>query len=796
MLSKVLILLVSIACFSNTFGQSESELFKQVFKSKERWVPVNIVFQNKDLGEIPVKFDGNTPRGLLKVKSTLKKVVVSSLKLTDTEMSLSELKSLGITFSLNEEKFYFNLDILPSLIALSVTDFALDFKPKWVDEYSTSSEYSFFSNFFYYRPYHHKSNLKTSSELDIEPNLQVKGFLLEGSHTYTEDQLNRNFTRIVYDRTNNAARSILGDNSGPTTEFLSPVEFLGFSYGKDFSLRPYDVTVPRGKAEFELDSRSTVRVYVNGSLLQILRLDPGVHKLEELPLIQGLNEIKLVIESELGRIDEIIIPSAFSQDLLKVGLSDYYYGVGKKSESTKRDRDYQDDNIFTAFHRYGFTDVFTLGGFFQGDNVSQLLGSDQILSTSLGQIKTQVAATTYSSQRGLSLKGEYFFIDQRAKGEGAVGHLLGLSYFSNKFKRVGESNPFGYARRQLNYSFNQNLYGASIRLGGEYSWNQSVMDTWGLVGSVGKTFNRRFNINVITNYKQLQNDSSSFDVSLFFNWFLPEAGHNLYGNYNSSGNNSQVTLQKIQTSASDDFSYQATARNDELGQSVEFDTNFNHQRIEVGLRHTQSNQYHEGWSSYDGRIKLASAVGIVGGQFAIGRPITNGFALIHRDELTSDQDIKINKSGDDYAYKSDFMDNMMISKLQAYRFFQMNIDSTQLDDGISLEREEFSLLPSYKAGVYVPLVAKGSLSVFAKLLLPSGKPAKLATLDILNSEGKIINGTFTNRKGRILVEGLEASRYEIRISFRGEQFNAKIDLPKDKIGLLDLGIIKLKKVIK
>lgn len=796
MINKILILLFTLFISPDSFGQSEAELFKKVFKSKERWVPVNIVFQNRDLGEVPARFKGNSPNGFLKLKSLLKNIVIESVELSDSQMNIEDLSKLGLNFSLNEEKFYFNLEIESKLIIPSKTDFGLDFKPKWVDKYSKSADYSFFSNFFYYRPYHHNSNLKTSSELDIQPNLHVLGFLLESSHTYRSDHMNRKFTRVVYDRTDKAARSILGDNSSPATEFLTPSEYLGFSISKDFSLRPYDVTVPRGKAEFELDSRSTVRVYVNGSLLQILRLPAGTHKLEELPLIQGLNEIKLVIESELGRIDEIIIPAAFSQDLLKKGLSDYYYGLGKKSTQSKRDRNYGEDNIFTAFHRYGLNDVFTLGGFFQGDNDSQILGTDQVFSTGLGQIKTQLAGSTYSNKRGASLKGEYFFLDQRKKGDGAMGHLLGLSYFSPNFLKVGELNPFGHIRRQMSYSFNKNLYGASLRLGGEYSWNQNSLDTWGLVGSLGKTFKRRFNINFITNYKRLINDTSSVDFSVFFNWFLPEAGHNLYGNHNSSSNNSQVTLQKVQTSRSDNLSYQATVRDDDLGQSVEIDTNYNHQRIEVGLRHTQSNQYHEGFKSYDGRVKLASAIGIVGGQMSFGRPVTNGFALIHRDELTRGQDIFINKSGRDHAFKSDFFDNMMISKLQAYRFFQLNIDSTALDDGISLEQEEFSILPAYKSGVYIPLESKGSISFFAKLLLPNGTPAKLATFDLLDSKGITVNGSFTNRKGRVLVEGLESSKYTIQISVSDHLYSTVIDLPKGKVGLLNLGVLQLKKVKK
>ena len=791
----IFLFLLTISGLSS--AQTSNEIFDKVFTKKERWVPVNIVFDLQEIGEVPVKFKGNTVVSFLNVKKVLEDILKDPNILKNEEMSLKALKDLGISLTLNEEKFFLELNVALELRKESVTSFTHNYRPKWVKNESVSNDFSFFSNFFYYLPYAHNTRTVSPAELDIDPNLNIFGVVLESSHTYKDDYVARKFTRAIYDTPDKATRFVLGDNAGPTTEFLSPIEFLGASVGKDFSLKPYDITVPRGRAEFELSEPSTVKVFVNGSLIQILRLRAGKHNLEDLPLIQGLNEIKLVIESELGRIDEIIIPASFSQDLLKKGLSDFYYGVGRKSEVKEREVKYSDEEeIFTAFHRYGFSRSFTLGGFFQGDNESQLLGSDQVYSNKLGQFKTQLIGSSFSSTRGANIKGEYYYLDRSEKGEAATGHLLGLEWRSPEFKLVGEENPLTYARTKLNYSFNSSISQINVRLGSEYEWNEKLRDSWNMSATFGRTFARKLNVNVTSNFKQEVSGPSNFGATIFFNWYLSEIGQSIYGNYNSTGNNSQLTWQKLQNSSHDELNYQVTGRNDDVGRSMEADLNYNHHRIESGIRHTQHKGNGGNWDHYDGRVKLASAIGIVGGQFSIGRPVTDGFAIINRDELIRDQDIKINKAHKDYAFESDYFNNIMISKLQAYRYFHLRVDSSLLDDGISLENEEFSLFPTYKSGILISMKGKGSISAYGKLVLPNGKRVELETFDILNSSSEVIQRNFSNRKGRILIEGIEPARYKILVTIKDVEYISDLDISSEKFGLVDLKTIKLQRVVK
>ena len=135
-------------------------------------------------------------------------------------------------------------------------------------------------------------------------------------------------------------------------------------------------------------------------------------------------------------------------------------------------------------------------------------------------------------------------------------------------------------------------------------------------------------------------------ISIFFNWYLAKQGHNLYGNYNSENKSGQLSWQKLQNSSHDQFAYQVTARNDIGGTSMEVDTNYSHQRIEIGFRHAQSSSNDSDWNYYSGRLKLGAAIGIVGGQLSVGRPVSDGFAIIHRDEHSAKQDIRINKTSD------------------------------------------------------------------------------------------------------------------------------------------------------
>ncbi|WP_127716073.1 fimbrial biogenesis outer membrane usher protein [Halobacteriovorax sp. HLS] len=795
MIKLVFTLFLLLVNFSS-YAQGSDEIFSKVFKTKERWVPVNIIFDSQDLGEIPVKFENNKAKSFLKTKSVLSALLKDSSLLTDDEVTNTELAKSGVELILNEEKFFLEAKIDIKYRKEIVTNLSSDYKPEWVKNESTPEDISFFSNFFFYAPYAHNKTT-TDSELDLAPNLKLYDFVVESSHTYKEDFVARKFTRLVYDRPQDSTRLVLGDNSGPSKEFVAPIQFLGLSYGKNFSLRPYDVTVPRGYAEFELTEPSTVKVYVNGSLIQILRLREGKHNLEDLPLIQGLNEVKLVIETELGRIDEIIIPASFSQDLLKKGLSDFYYSIGKKSTLTQRDLDYSDDEeVYTVFHRYGFSNTFTLGGLLQGDDESQILGSDQVFSSEIGQFKFQQYASNSSSEYGGNLKGEYYYLNRSVKGEAATGHLVGLEWRSPKFKVVGDESALNYARTKLSYSFNSTISLLNFRIGTEYEWNKLNPDSLNANLGLSRTFKRRLNVNLTSSLKETFGHTSSFDISLFFNWYLAEEGHSIYGNYNSTGNNSQLSWQKLQTSSHDEFSYQVTARNDESGSSAEIDANYNHHRVETSLRHTQSKSNGTNWNQYDGRLKLGTAIAFAGNKFSVGRPITDGFAIISRDEITENQDIKINKSGLDYEYESDFFNSIMVSKLQAYRYRHLRIDSTALDDGLSLENEEYSLFPSYKSGIHINLKGKGSVSVVANLVLPNGKRAALKTFDIYDDRNKLVQRSFTNRKGRLVAEGLNSGVYSVRLNDGNRVYQGTIRINNKKFGLLNLEDIKLVRAAK
>ena len=241
----------------------------------------------------------------MSIKSLLGEYLRDDVKITDSKMSLVDLEALGINLVLNEEKFYFEVSIKPELIKEKVTNFKYEYRPKWVKDITAPSDFSFYTNLFYYKPYVHNSRASSTDELDIQPNLNFKGVVVESSHTYSEGEVHRNSTRALYDFQKHSTRLSVGDSTTPSTDYLSGISLLGASYGKDFSLRPYDTTVPRGKAEFDLRESSTVRVFVNGTLINILKLEAGTHKLEDLPLIQGLNEIKLVLD--LWRFSALII---------------------------------------------------------------------------------------------------------------------------------------------------------------------------------------------------------------------------------------------------------------------------------------------------------------------------------------------------------------------------------------------------------------------------------------------------------------------------------------------------------
>ncbi|MGA7964953.1 MAG: fimbria/pilus outer membrane usher protein [Gammaproteobacteria bacterium] len=137
------------------------------------------------------------------------------------------------------------------------------------------------------------------------------------------------------------------------------VRLGGVQYGTNFETRPYFVTFPMPGLSGSTALPSTVDLYVNGLLKSSQQVPSGPFSVPAVPVVTGPGEATLVVHNALGQARVITTSFYTSSSLLKPGLNDYSFSVGKLRENYGLDSNGYSNFAATGLFRHGFTRHFT-----------------------------------------------------------------------------------------------------------------------------------------------------------------------------------------------------------------------------------------------------------------------------------------------------------------------------------------------------------------------------------------------------------------------------------------------------
>ena len=152
---------------------------------------------------------------------------------------------------------------------------------------------------------------------------------------------------------------IIGDAIGSSGTWGRPVRFGGLSYGTNFSTNPGFVTFPLPTLAGEAALPTTTELYVDGVLRQSSRVPPGPFRIDNVPVVTGRGEVRLVVRDLLGREQVLSVPYYASTQLLREGLIEESYEIGAvRNNFGIRSHDYG-RAVAAIQRRKGFTDRLT-----------------------------------------------------------------------------------------------------------------------------------------------------------------------------------------------------------------------------------------------------------------------------------------------------------------------------------------------------------------------------------------------------------------------------------------------------
>ncbi len=197
---------------------------------------------------------------------------------------------------------------------------------------------------------------------------------------------------------------LVGDASGASGVWGRPVRFGGLRYGTNFATNPGYVTFPLPGLRGEAALPTTTELYVDGVLRQSSSVPPGPFRINNLPVVTGQGEVRLVVRDLLGREQVISVPYYASSQLLRPGLREDSYEIGVTRNNYGIRSDDYGRFVSALQRRQGFTDNFT------GEARAEVLRNQQtvgvgasVAAPALGVFTGATALSRSESGRGALL---------------------------------------------------------------------------------------------------------------------------------------------------------------------------------------------------------------------------------------------------------------------------------------------------------------------------------------------------------------------------------------------------------
>ncbi|MFG1483933.1 fimbria/pilus outer membrane usher protein [Halobacteriovorax sp. HFRX-2_2] len=779
------------------YAQSETELFRSVFGEVNYEAQLELILHGKSLGDIPVKLQGSQLKYIDSVilNEKIRGIVKDEkYKLVDTSKKWVATSTIPYTLSYDSEALQVVLDI--PVESLKSVFYSLEENPKikYAGQTIEAAPFAGSINYLLDKNFGDSYLGGDSLTLNINSFLNIKTYVLQLNGFYVDDEdssdpywTRRDFS-LTKDFESSRLRTRLGDTTTGRLGFMQSKAIGGFNLRKQFSINPYETPYTQGEKEFQIVRRSNVSTYVNGTLVKKEILPAGNYRLSNLPLVNGINNVRVEIDDGSGvkQLLEFNIPTSLS--ILKRGEFDYSLSVGRKSDDSGKTRSYVDNNEFySGLVQYGFTDLFSTGAYYQKDDKFQLTGLYNGIATEFGNF---FLGNAYSDYKNFNVSG--YATSLTWQFQDIAGYLLeNLSFtaryevFGGDFRATADYNgPSIKNNYQLNLSFPIFSH-SSINLG---AGHEEYRDS----GNGSRNFIRTsLNINPINNLninlyaastKDL-NNPTDHSVSAFLTWSFPS--HNSYVSMFRDFENKSSRISYTKDNSNELYKprYTVSADDDEVNSRLNLSASMPTPMADYFFKASYAHEKNgEDYNQIGFGISTTSLFAYDNGlAYAQSRSNTNSFALFKTKESLKDQKLIIKSTSVHADTQTPLFGELAITDMVPYQYREVQLDPTALDYGTTLEKEKFVLYPTYQSGHLINISDNGLLSLKGKITR-NGRPV---ALEICQLGEKVF---FTDREGYFFVDGVDNETSLLKIS--GKEVK-NISINQESRGIIDIGTIEI-----
>ncbi|MHB9118768.1 MAG: fimbria/pilus outer membrane usher protein [Burkholderiales bacterium] len=640
--------------------------------------------------------------------------------------------------------------------------------------------------------------------------LNMNGWVLESSGDYIGDDSRpwqRGNTRLVHDLPDHRIRTALGDLSYPVEGFQSFQPMLGLTVARSFDLQPYRVSEPTGQMSFFLNSPSRVDIYVNDRKVQTLQLNSGPFNISDFPVVNGSNNVKLVITDATGRVEVRNVDIVSDANLLAAGLHKFAYNIGFISTAVNREKQYDfGQPVLSAFHRYGLTDNLTLGGNLQADQMQQMTGFDVTVGTGWGVLRADLAGSHLTNgASGFAWQTQYQIVDHGKVEDSGVfkgtkNFTLQASYRSENFAPLGLLLPDNISSYQLNARYSQQ-WSPTINLGigsGYKIGRGAHPDDWNYILSLDKQLPDGIHIN----FNLQQRAIEGYGVFVNLSWTPRDSRQSVNSSYDSFSKTARTDWNYAQEGRAQSMSASAGIVRTQDRYDGRGAVTYYGERGEVTASHDivtpfGNNGGSSGETQSRSELRFASAIVYGGGHVALSRPVSNSFAIFAPDPSIGNYPIGINPQGRrseerTYEAMTDSWGPAVLPDLTPYLYRTVRVDASRLPPGFDAGDSTYTFYPTYRSGTFVRLGSDANVLLDGTLQYSDKTPVALqaGSISLAGQSNAASETFFTNRAGRFRIEKLKPGQYVMQLySFPG--VTLPLTVPENAAGPTQAGILTL-----
>lgn len=572
-----------------------------------------------------------------------------------------------------------------------------------------------------------------------------------------------------------------GDVIGGGGSWGNPVRLGGLQWATDFATRPGFVTFPLPGLAGETALPSSVDLYVNDVLRLRRNVPEGPFSIQDLPVITGPGEVRLVVTDLLGRQQVITAPYYTTSSLLVPGLRAYSYEVGAIRRNFGFESNAYGRGLAQGTYRSGLSEYFT------GEVRGELLESQQ--TAGLAGVFLWPAAGVFT----VSLAGSHSEPQQREDirenyppSPGGSGGLAGLGFqgqnqrlgyganiqlTTRRFTQVG-LQPGEPAPRRISQAF----FSAGVRKLGSISLSYTTRDS--REGDDIELLNGNYNVAVGgfgylgASVLRILKPRAEYIFGLTLTRPMGDRTTGSVNARKSDGRSLASVRMQRSLPPGEGMGYRVGAGVGDLDR-VEASASL---RTRVGTYVVDAVKL-QGETGY--RASASGGIAMLAGDMHLSRRIDNSFAIV---EVPGYANVNVYQDNQPIA-RTNSAGKALIPRLRPYQLNTLRVEQGDLPMDAQVDSLSASAVPYRRSGLLLSFPVKRSRGAVFTILLESGEPVPAGAVGMIDGQGTEFP---VGMRGEIYMSDLDINN-QVVVTWAGQRCEFAITFSESSDPLPNLG---------